>query len=44
MSKAAEARARQIFEMFNNVQSSAFWATLSPGLKKRATSEAKYCR
>ncbi len=42
MSKAAEARARQIFEMFNNVQSSAFWATLSPGLKKRATSEVKY--
>ncbi len=41
MSKGAEARARQIFEMFNHDQSSAFWATLSPGLKKRYGSDTK---
>ncbi len=41
MSKAAEARGRQIFEMFNHVQTSAFWATLSAGLKKRYGSDAK---
>jgi Peptidase family M23 len=41
MSKAAEARGRQIFEMFNHTQTSAFWATLSPGLKKHYGSDAK---
>jgi murein DD-endopeptidase MepM/ murein hydrolase activator NlpD len=41
MSKAAEARARQIFEMFDRAQTSAFWATLSPGLKKHYGSDAK---
>jgi murein DD-endopeptidase MepM/ murein hydrolase activator NlpD len=41
MSKASEARGRQIFEMFNQGQTSAFWATLSPGLKKRYGTDAK---
>ena len=41
MSKAIEARGRQIFEMFNQMQTSAFWATLSPGLKKHYGSDAK---
>ncbi len=41
MSKAAEARGRQIFEMFNHVQTSAFWETLSPGLKKHYGAETK---
>jgi hypothetical protein len=42
MSKAAEARGRQVFEMFNSAQSSAFWATLSEGLRKRSGNEAKF--
>lgn len=42
MSKAAEDRARQLFQMFNHVQTSEFWASLSAGLRKRSVSEAKY--
>ena len=42
MSKAAEARGRQVFEMFRNAQTAAFWATLSEGLKKRSGNEAKF--
>lgn len=41
MSKAAEARARQIFQMFDKAETAAFWATLSPGLKKHYGSDAK---
>lgn len=42
MSKAAEDRARQLFQMFNHVQTSEFWASLSEGLRKRSVNETKF--
>ena len=42
MSKAAENRARQLFQMFDHGETTAFWAALSPSLKKRSISEARY--
>lgn len=42
MSKAAEARARQVFEMFNHIQPAQFWAAMSEGLRKRSGNEAKF--
>lgn len=42
MSKAAEDRGRQIFQMFNHAEGGQIWALLNEGLKKRVASEAKY--
>lgn len=42
MSKAAEARAREIFEMFNHGESSRMWASLSEGLKKVSGKEERF--
>ena len=42
MSQAAENRARALFQMFSHGQTSEFWASLSEGLRKRSTSEAKF--
>ncbi len=42
MSQAAEDRARQIFQMFNKVEASQMWASLSEGLRKRSGTEAKF--
>lgn len=42
MSPAAEARGRQLFEMWNNGQSAALFATFSEGMKKQAGGEAKF--
>ncbi len=41
MSKAAEERGRQIFQMFNTGNSGDEWTALAEGLKKRSGSEAK---
>ena len=42
MSKAAEERGRQIFEMFNNTRPSEMWASLSEGLRKMSGKEDKF--
>jgi len=42
MSPAAEARGRQLFELWNNGQAGALFATFSEGLKKKAGGEAKF--
>jgi Peptidase family M23 len=42
MSPAAEARGRQIFEMFETGKLSALWATLSDNLKKRFGTEQRF--
>ncbi len=39
MSKAAEERGRQIFQMFNQGESSQMWASLSEGLRSRSGKE-----
>lgn len=42
MSKAAEDRGRQIFQMFNHSEGSQIWASLVEPIRKRAKSEANY--
>jgi hypothetical protein len=42
MGKAAQDRARQIFQMFNHTQTGQMWASLSEGLRKRSVSEARF--
>lgn len=42
MSKAAEDRGRQIFQMFNHAEGSQLWALLVEPLKKRTKTEANY--
>lgn len=42
MSKAAEDRARQIFEMFNHSDFSAMWAALSEGRKRQVKEEKRF--
>jgi hypothetical protein len=42
MSKAAEDRGRQVFQMFNHSQGGQIWAALVEPLKKRTKSEANY--
>lgn len=42
MSKAAEDRGRQIFEMFNHAEGGQIYANLTENLRKKIKSEAKY--
>ena len=42
MSKAAEERGRQLFQMFNHAQPSQMWASLSEGLRKMSGKEDKF--
>ncbi len=42
MSKAAEDRGRQIFQMFNHAEGGQIWASLVEPLRKRIGNEAKY--
>lgn len=42
MSKKAEERAREIFEMFNHGQPAQMWASLSEGLKKMSGKEERF--
>jgi len=42
MSKAAEDRARQIFQMFNHTQAGEMWQTLSEGLRKHSGKEDRF--
>ncbi len=42
MSKAAEERGRQLFQMFNHSQPSQMWASLSEGLRKMSGKEDKF--
>lgn len=42
MSKSAEDRGRQIFQMFNHSEAGQIWALLNENLKKRAGTEARY--
>lgn len=42
MSKAAEQRGKQIYEMFNHLQTSEMWASLSEGLRKQSGKEERF--
>ena len=42
MSKAAEDRGRQVFEMFNHSSTSQMWASLSEGLRKMSGKEDRF--
>jgi hypothetical protein len=42
MSKAAEDRGRQIFQMFNHTETSQMWASLSEGLRKMSGKEERF--
>jgi hypothetical protein len=42
MSTEAEARAREIFEMFNHAETSQMWASLSEGLRRMSGKEEKF--
>ena len=42
MSKGAEARGRQVFQMWDSGQAGALWATFTDNLKKRTGGEAKF--
>jgi hypothetical protein len=42
MSKAAEERGREIFEMFNHTQTTAMWTALSDGLRKMSGKEERF--
>ena len=42
MSRSAEDRGRQIFQMFNHSEGGQIWALLNENLKKRTGTEAKY--
>jgi len=42
MSTEAEARARQIFEMFNHADTSQMWASLSEGLRRMSGKEERF--
>ena len=42
MSKAAEDRGRQIFQMFNHTQTTEMWASLSDGLRRHSGKEERF--
>lgn len=42
MSKAAEQRAKQIYQMFNHQQTGEMWASLSEGLRKQSGKEERF--